>query len=128
MFARFLIASAALGLVVSAGASNAGKAEEFVTITEDTFFPPILFLRPGTDVTFVNTTDRIQAARAADGSWETGDIAPGAEVTIKYTPAIEANFENAADNTMSGAFINVRFSGEIEDPIGGNYDAMVVGF
>lgn len=128
MLTRFLIASAvASTFALSMGQAQAAPAQEFVTITEDTFFPPVLFVQTGTEVTFHNATNQVRTARAHDGSWETGAIAPGEEVTITYSSTVYRNYEVVEDSSIDGRFINVRLDGTIEDAVGGNYDGMVVG-
>ncbi len=66
----------ALALAAILGtAGPLAAAEHTVMMMGDGFFPDALYIEDGDTVRFVNATDTVQQAVAADASWSTGDVA-----------------------------------------------------
>jgi len=84
--APLAIAVALLSLV-SVGFSapkTSAQGTQAVTIAGFAFSPAALTIEAGTTVTWTNQDSATHTATADDGSWDTGDIAQGASVSITF--------------------------------------------
>jgi plastocyanin len=71
----------------SAPAGSAAASESTVMIQDFAFGPAELSVAAGATVTFVNNDTAPHTATADDGSWDTGEIAPGESATVTLDTA-----------------------------------------
>ncbi len=74
-----------LGTVQNYNIATAGRREEWHN--EDGIATPRVKVKPGASVTFKNTTKTTRTISARDGSWTTGEIAPGASASVTVAKA-----------------------------------------
>lgn len=74
-----LLGGRAIGATVTATASGAKS----VDINHFAFHPPTLHVKRGTKVAFTNSANVTHTA--SSGSFDTGHIAPGSSVTVKFS-------------------------------------------
>jgi LPXTG-motif cell wall-anchored protein len=70
------------GAMLLGGAGIAQAASTMVEAQDFEFSPKTISIDPGDSITFTNTGDATHTATADNGSFDTGDIKPGATQTI----------------------------------------------
>lgn len=114
--ARRVVAVAALGLTVAAGACGAdsdgdaaaagaastGAGGDVITIKDFVYSPQPLSVPVGTVVRIVNEDEAAHTATADDGSFDTGDLGEGASKEIKLSAAGELAYHCTIHDYMQG--------------------------
>ena len=84
VFAGALILAAGLGL----GAPDSASADSIsVTIANFSFSPAVISVTAGDSVTWTNNDTVAHTVTASDGSFDTGEIQPGASASITFSTA-----------------------------------------
>ncbi len=87
-----------------------------VQIQDYQFLPNDITINPGTNVTFVNKGATKHTVTAVDGSWDSGDVAPGASYSLTFSSEgvflFYCKYHGSASGTgMAGAITVVRNAG-----------------
>jgi plastocyanin len=113
--ARWALAAGALALTVlallglrselaTAGPTASASAAKTVDINHFAFHPPTLTIKAGTKVNFTNSSSVTHTATRG-GSFDTGHIAPGATIGIRFNQKGTFAYHCSIHPTMHGTIV-----------------------
>ena len=97
-----ILGGATAAMFLSASLAQAGATHE-VDIVGDSFFPPLVYAEAGDTILFKNNSNSTHTATAADESWTTGDIPPGAAVSMEIEGDMTLSFASDYNGNATGS-------------------------
>jgi plastocyanin len=104
--------SVAIAAMLLIGGGSAVAADQSVAIADFLFTPSTVTVTVGDTVTWTNSGAIVHTATATGGSWDTGDIAPGASAAITFSTAGTFAYICTPHPTMTGTVV-------VQAPTGG---------
>ncbi len=101
-------------LAFAAAATFAGSAAQAEThsvmIVDGGFFPPVVYVQPGDQIEFVNSSDAVQIITGDAESWTSGEL------------DLDATYLLAVNDEMPKSFVSVVVQGEEDAGLGDGDD------
>ena len=97
--------SVAIAAMLFVGGGGAAAADQSVAIADFLFTPSTVTVTVGDTVTWTNSGAIVHTATATGGSWDTGDIAPGASAAITFSTAGTFAYICTPHPTMTGTVV-----------------------
>lgn len=90
---------------------SAAQAETHsVQIMDGGFFPPLIYVQPGDQIEFINSSEAVQVITGDAESWTSGEI------------SVDGSYVLALDDTMPRNFVSVIIEGEADSGEGDGDD------
>lgn len=100
----FLTVSLAIAALFIAGSGFSAEVVN-VQISDFTFKPETINIKPGTTVTWVNTDNAPHTITSNDGSWDSGKMNKSAEYSHTFDKAGTFEYSCAFHSSMTGSVI-----------------------